>query len=200
MKQMTKPADYANLYKNFSQQNPTGFKNFLQYTKFGEWVLGAEKETIAPDELIVVNHMSLQHGVIGWQDQSKVYDTLVPLTERAPDIADLPPIPESKNPKISNGYVKQMSLQAAFLDDKTKIQYSGSSKGCLGFMLRLMELMGTEIERHPDFPNPVLSLVPSFYLHPTYGKTFKPDFKEVDWASSNLELMSSVGRIADDLM
>jgi hypothetical protein len=98
------------------------------------------------------------------------------------------PIPDQHNDKSMNGYSLQYSFDGAFVDDGLEFRCNGASAGMKNFVHDLLADISANITKHPDYPNPVISLFADSYDHKTWGETYVPKYKLIGWANDLFEI------------
>jgi hypothetical protein len=194
--------EYANLYrKRAAQMGGTGGnKKFLNFKKYGAWELGMEAEEISPEQHLAINFTSIKHGVIGWKKKEKVWDELVALDQvptTAAELQERDPIVKDDNNDPS-GYFYQYAVDGAFIDGGLEIRINGSSTGFKNFIHRIMSDIASNLPKHPDYPNPVISLKVSHYEHKTWGRTYTSDYDLIGWCNDVFEMYEAPKAITDE--
>lgn len=173
---------------NVQQSIPVaGGEPILRMGRDGIWVFGAENLEVEEGSLWAVNPLSLKHGWICWKKRpqgskekaEKYADILVPMHEPKPAFAALPSYDDGE-------WSEQTSITLRCMngtDEGTQTDYKPSSIGGANQMREFIAAIMKQLDTDPDHPVPVVSLESSSYNHQTWGKTYTPVLRIVEWVS-----------------
>jgi hypothetical protein len=163
---------------------------YMIFTKFGEWVYGAEKQEVEEDSIWALNTDAIGHGWIAW-DQDNTSNG--PTGEMMVSAALASPL-ESSLPQVKGSWAKCISFSMVCTDGEdvgTQVLWKSSSLGARKEWSRVIQLI---IERAAlieagDAPAgsgyPLVKLAPDSYVHKTYGKTYTPVIEVVGWVTKD---------------
>ena len=159
-----------------------GNELFARFTKFGEWVYGADGTEVEEGSIWAVNPNGFQHGFIAWdQDNTSggpTGEVLVPATQ---------PMPlEEELPAVSGSWSKCVGVQLRCTtgeDEGVQIVWKGNSHGARKAYAGLLQELIAQIGKDPENPVALVSLGADSYVHKQYGKIFSPVIDVVGWAS-----------------
>lgn len=174
----------------------------LRLGRDGKWVFGAENLEPEEGSRWAVNPLSLRHGIVCWKvvpqgskESPELFGKhLVSATQPKP--APTQAHDKNGNPVDHNAHPWADVIGVDFKcisgeDDGEQVIYEPSSTGGLNAMSDLMDAVLKAIDEHPERPVAIIELESDHYNHKTYGKTYIPKFKIVDWVS-----MDGVGAAA----
>lgn len=153
----------------------------------GMWLFGADNIEVEKGSQWAANPLSLKHGWINWkkvpqgskEKPEKFGEILVAMHEPKPLLSSLP--------VYENGeWLEQTSITFRCLtgeDEGTQSDYKPSSVGGANAMKDLIAAIMKQLDEDPEFPVPLIEFGSSSYQHKTYGKTYTPELKIVDWLS-----------------
>lgn len=178
------------ILKQVAQASGSGGKNFIKFTKQGEFLMGIDADDITGDQC-AFNVASIETGFIGWEDGSVKDEIMVPLGQagKLPVKASLPEIPDGEG----NGWSAQLTIDIKMIGSGDEGLLKGSSGG---FIRRFSEFMGEVYgakapdgrERIEDLNQiPVVQLDCGGYKHKKYGWINEPKFVLVDWLDAEGE-------------
>lgn len=156
---------------------------FLTLDKGGNgWYYGQERITVDPKAEVAVNLRTLQHGWVAWGEGAITGEEMVSIG------APMPPMPA----QISAPWKAQMSAELHFIsgaDAGTTVLYKTPSDGGLKFYKALVnairqQLRVVKAQTDPSAPRPVIPIIrlaSDFYMHPKFGKTYKPLLEILRW-------------------
>lgn len=164
-----------------------GGEPILRMGKDGVWVYGAENTEVEKGSEWAANPFSLMHGWINWKQvpqgskekPEKFGEILVPMTEPKPAFSSLPVYEGGE-------WAEQTSITFRCLsgdDEGTQSDYKPSSVGGSNAMKELIAAVMDQLDKDPAHPVPVVVFGSAHYQHKTWGKTYVPDIKIVDWVS-----------------
>lgn len=166
----------------------------LRLGRDGKWVFGAENLEPEEGSRWAVNPLSLRHGIVCWKvipqgskESPELFGKhLVSATQPKP--APTQAHDKNGNPVDHNAHpwadVIGVDLRCVSGEDEgEQVIYEPSSTGGLNAMSDLMDAVLKAIDEHPDRPVAIIELESDHYNHKTYGKTYIPKFKIVDWVS-----------------
>ncbi len=175
----------ANLAKGLTQSSQnaaSGGGSFMQFTKFGEWVWGAEKTEVEEEAIWAIHPQGFQHGWIGWGDKKhntskkKLGEILVAATQ---------PLPlEDTLDEIQGSWAQQISMQMICLsgfDKGVKVCFNSSSMGGRNAYAAIINEVVAKITAGGDDVCPVVTLGASSYDHKDHGKIFTPVMEISGW-------------------
>jgi hypothetical protein len=137
----------------------------------GIWVYG--QEGVELDTNIVLNPQSFTHGLIAWGDSVVLGERMVPVSQPAPQIQDLP--------AVAKPYDVQLAFEAAIPGLNTQLIYKTTAHGGKEFVGKVAQAIVEQLSSDPGHPVPEMELTSSSYQHKSWGRIFKPVFKIVAW-------------------
>ena len=160
-----------------------GAENYMKFTKFGEWVFGAENTETEEGSKWAVNPNGFQHGYICWgiegtpAEGTNLGEMLVPATQPMPLESDLP-VYENGN------WSKCIAVSMVCLDGEDEgiqVQWKANSHGGRKAYTQLLQAVIQQLQASAAEPVAVVSLEASSYDHKKYGKIFTPVLKVTGW-------------------
>lgn len=178
------PAAIANMATGLaaSATSVSDGSNFMKFTKFGEFLYGADSIEVEPESDWAVNPMGFGQGWIAWGDKAHGTDgkmlgeTMVGAGEA------MPPQPAP----VEGAWAEQRALQLACAtgeDKGTQCLFKTSSHGGKKAYAALVLQVVKKIQAGESDIVPVVKLTADSYTHPTYGKIFTPTFEVVSWTT-----------------
>jgi len=161
-----------------------GGEPILRMGKDGIWIYGAENIEVEKGSKWAVNPLSLQHGYICWkkipegskEKPEKLGEVLVSMFEDKPVKAGLP--------DYGHPWVEQTSVGLRCIsgeDEGEQTEYKPSSVGGSNAMKAIIGAIMAQLDKDPEHPVPVVLLQSDSYIHSTWGKTYTPEIKIIDW-------------------
>ena len=175
----------ANLAKGLAQSSQDAASNdgsFMKFTKFGEWVWGAENTEVEEDAVWAIHPQGFQHGWIGWGDKAhntskkKLGEILVDATHPLPLEATLG--------DIQGSWAQQISMQLICLsgfDKGVKVCFGSSSLGGRNVYASVLNEVVAKINDGGADVCPVVTLTNTSYDHKDHGKIFTPVMEVTGW-------------------
>lgn len=187
------PALVAGLRRTVENNPVRGDGAYLSFGKDGTWTFGAENLEITDEDQFIVDVESLSTGYVCWTDYSKQELLTKKKNEKlgvkmltiAQGEVDYATLPDHGWP-----WRKQVSFRGRFLNDPyagRAAVYETSSGGgddaYAALTAAIMAKLQADVQGGSELAiYPIVSMKSSFYMHKTYGKTYKPVFDIVAWA------------------
>lgn len=180
------PANITNMAAALAQSSVNagaagGGELYLMFTKFGEWVFGAEKTETEEGSQWAVNPEGFTHGWQAWdQDNTSngpTGEVMVPATQPMPAEADLP--------DVKGKWAKAIGVQMRCLngeDEGVQVLWKANSLGARKAYAEILQAVVTRIQNGHSDVVPVVELKADNYNHKTYGKIFTPLVDVVGWS------------------
>jgi hypothetical protein len=198
------PGLLAGLRRTVENAPTRGEGAYLSFGKDGMWSFGAENNEIADDDRFVIDIESLATGYVCWTDYSKEELLRKKKNEKLGTkmlLISQGEVDYSTLPDHGWDWRKQVGFRGRFLNDpyagKVAVFESSSGGGDDAFsavtaaiMQKLQSDVASGIAAEDLALYPVIRFANTFYMHKTYGKTYKPVFDIVGWANKD-------GRMAD---
>ena len=155
--------------------------------KNGEYLYGAEDELIPLGTRFIANMPGLRVGWKRWSAGRVTDDLLELLADGVPprrrsDLGDLDQglweLDDRKQPRDPWQFTNELVLRG--LETGDEFVFATSSKGGLGAVGELCKAYGRLYRQKPGLL-PVVELQADHYNHKTFGKTYYPVLKLVDW-------------------
>ena len=164
-------------------QSSTGGRDILKLDRGnGSWVYGVNSTILGDNEIVLVNPASFIHGWIAWGEGVIEGEVMTSVANPMPTMAELPPLPVSKDPDEKIAWAAQMGFQAA-LTDGTQLIYKANSMGGREFIGELATNIGDRMGVDESTPVPAILLSNTFYKHTKWGRVYKPAYVITDWLS-----------------
>lgn len=197
------PGLLAGLKRTVENAPPRGEGSYLSFGKDGLWSFGAENNEITDEDRFLIDIESLATGFVCWTDYTKeellrkkknekLGVKMLLISQGEVDYDTLP----------DHGWEwrRQVGFRGRFMNDpyagKAAIFESSSGGGDDAFAAitsAIMQKLQADIAAGVDPSElalyPVVKFANTSYIHKTYGKTYKPVFDIVGWATKD-------GRIA----
>jgi len=163
-----------------SASSATDGTNFMKFTKFGEYLYGADSIEVEEDSEWAINPMGFGHGWIAWGDEahgnegSMLGEVMGPAGQ---------PIPRQPDP-VEGSWAEQRALQLACVsgeDEGTQCLFKTSSIGGKKAYASLVLAVVKKIKAGDPEIVPIVTLSADSYTHAKYGKIFTPEFEVVRW-------------------
>ena len=154
---------------------------FIEMTKQGEWLYGADDTEADAASEWVVNTASFFVGFQAWDEDGELLGEETALVTEHPIIkADLDDVGAPWKPMI--GF---QLLAIAGADKGTQAIYGTTSKGGIKAVNQLMKELVNRVKagKHNGKLTPVIGLENDSYKHKKYGKIFTPVLEVIDWIS-----------------
>lgn len=196
------PANVANMAAALAQsQAAAGANNtgelYMRFTKFGEWLFGAENVEAQDGSVWAVNPQGFQHGWIAWnQDNTSGGprgERMVPATQPMPAEMDLP--------EVDGEWSKCVAVQLRCTngeDEGVQTIWKANSHGGRKAYASLLAEVIAQLGENPEAPVALVELKSDSYTHKTYGKIFSPELEVVGWASMDGEAAEKPAAIEVD--
>jgi len=182
-------ASIASALRKTTEIVATNQKQYVKYTKYGEWVYGQDDTEIDSKEQWAVNPIAAGIGFVGWGDKEHGNEG-TPLGEHfAHPVAGEPILEEETLDEIDGKWLQAIKLEFKNLEDKTELVWKANSTGARNAYKSVMEKVADRLEAENAFCVPVVTMGKSHYNHTKYGKIFTPLLEVVAWADmqGNLE-------------
>lgn len=161
-----------------------GGEPIMRMGRDGKWIYGAENIEVEKGSEWAVNPLSLQHGFICWkkipdgskEKPEKLGEVLVSMFEDKPLKSSLP---DYGHPWAEQTCVTLRCVSGE--DEGEQTEYKPSSVGGGNAMKDLIGSIMKQLDTDGEHPVPIVVLESSHYQHNTYGKTYTPVLKIVDW-------------------
>lgn len=193
------PGFLAGLRRTVESAPPRGEGSYLSFGKDGLWSFGAENNEITDDDRFLLDVESLATGFVCWTDYSKEELLKKKRNEKlgvrmltiAQGEVDYGTLPDYNWP-----WRRQVGFKGRFMNDpyagKVAVFESSSGGGDDAFaavtsavMAKLQADVASGIDGAELAIYPVVKFSNTFYMHKTYGKTYKPVFDIVGWATKD---------------
>jgi hypothetical protein len=162
----------------------SGMDAFMKFSKFGEWIYGAENVEVEEGSVWAVNPLGFQHGWTAWgtkahgTDGQNVGEVMVPSTQ---------PMPLEENlPVVKGEWSKAVGIQMRCTngeDEGVQVMFKTNSYGGRKAYAALLQAVVARITSGATECMPLVALKADSYQHKTYGKIFNPIIEVVGWAS-----------------
>jgi hypothetical protein len=191
------PGLMAGLRRTVENAPQRGEGSYLSFGKDGLWSFGAENHEIADDDRFLIDIESLATGAVCWTDYSKEELLRKKKNEKlgvkmlliSQGEVDFNTLPDHGWP-----WRKQVGFRGRFMNDpyagKIAVYESSSGGGDDAFaavtsaiMLKLQSDVAAGITDLALYP--LVKFSNTFYIHKTYGKTYKPVFDIVGWCTKD---------------
>jgi hypothetical protein len=197
------PSFLAGLKRTVENTPVRGEGAYFSFGKDGLWSFGAEDLEVTDEDRFLIDLESLSTGFVCWTDYSK--EDLLKKKKNEKLGARMLPISQGEVdydtlPDHSWPWKRQVAFAGRFLNDPYagKIAKFESSSGggddafaavTSAIFARLQDQVSQGVDPSAIALYPVVKLSNTHYMHKTYGKTYKPVFDIVGWATKD-------GRIA----
>jgi hypothetical protein len=188
------PANITSMAAALSQSSVAagaagGGELYMQFTKFGEWVYGAEKEETEEGSQWAINPAGFSHGFIAW-DQGN--------TSNGPTgevmVSATQPMPLEENlPDVKGKWAKAIGVQLRCVsgeDEGAQSVWKANSLGARKTYAEILQAVVARIGEGVDTVVPLVELKNDSYTHKTYGKIFTPVVEIVGWATMEGEAVA----------
>ena len=193
------PGLLAGLKRTVENAPPRGEGSYLSFGKDGLWSFGAENNEITDEDQFIIDIESLATGFVCWTDYSKeellrkkknekLGVKMLLISQGEVDYNTLP----------DHGWEwrRQIGFRGRFLNDpyagKVAVYESSSGGGDDAFaavtsavMMKLQADIAAGVAPEELALYPVVKFSNTFYMHKTYGKTYKPVFDITAWAQKD---------------
>jgi len=155
--------------------------------KNGEYLFGTDQEEIPEGSRFIANMAGLRIGWKHWSDKRVTDERMGPLAEgyRPPARHELDDFDQSKwelddkrQPRDPWQQTNELVLRG--LETGDEFVFATSGKGGIGAIGELCKVYGRLYRQKPGMA-PVIELSSDHYNHKTFGKTYFPVLKLVDW-------------------
>ena len=157
----------------------TASVSFLKFSKNGQWLFGADEDTLEDGEVLYVNASTFVAGSILWAD-GKVQDQ------------DVQPISNRNALRQIDGADAFLGVNFRTMEDGEDLQFHPSSHGGKKFISKLMKAVGLGLKEHGVDKIAMVTLSNDSYKHQKFGKIYTPEFTLVGWADSNGEAIKKL--------
>jgi len=176
--------------KNTIKGAPTATDFTALKLKNGRWIYGAANTQINKKSTWLFDPRTVEHGWICWKQREQgdtgkasppLGERMVPFSQPKPLEADLPFFAEGR---WDSQYLIKVTC---FSGDEagTELLYKSSADGMQKELVKLLVAIEQRILAGEEAVFPVVKLRYDDYNHPTWGQTFTPVFKIVDWLKAN---------------
>lgn len=165
----------------------TGQSGVLQFTKHGDWVFGAEKTEVTPDDLFAVNPSSFVTGYICWAKDEKQWKN-GPIDEVSVPLGQTTPLKHELKQHEGGDWQEMSGFSFRFTEGQFKGKegkFTTTSRGGMTAVRGLMDALIARLDTDDVLIVPVVSPGADFYIHKTWGKTWTPVLDIEDWADMN---------------
>ncbi len=187
------PANVMNMATALAQSASQAGANaandpYMKFSKFGEWVYGAENTEVEEGSIWAVNPLGFAHGYTAWgtkehgTDGQNVGEVMVPATQPMPQEGNLPP--------VKGEWSKAIGIQMRCTngeDEDVQVMFKSNSYGGRKAYAAILQAVVARITTGNPECMPLVKLGADSYLHKTYGKIFTPVLEVVGWASHDAE-------------
>lgn len=180
------PANITNMAAALAQSSVNagaagGGELYMMFTKFGEWVYGAEKTEVEEGSQWAINPEGFTHGWQAWDQDNTSNgpsgEVMVPATQPMPSEADLP--------AVSGKWAKAIGVQMRCIsgeDEGLQVLWKANSLGARKAYAEILQQVVIRIQAGKTDVVPVVELEADNYTHKTYGKIFTPAVNIVGWS------------------
>lgn len=182
-------ASIASALRKTTEVIATNQKQYVKYTKYGEWVYGQDDTEIDSKQQWAVNPLAAGIGFVGWGDKEHGNEG-TPLGEHfAHPVAGEPILEQETLDEIDGQWLPAIKMEFKNLEDKTELVWKANSTGARNAYKTVMEKVADRLEAENAYCVPVVTMGKSHYQHTKYGKIFTPLLEVVAWADmqGNLE-------------
>ena len=154
----------------------------MKYTKFGEWLYGADNIEVEEGSEWAINPQGFGHGWIAWGDNA--HGTEGEMLGEVMGSASAP-MPAQPDP-VEGSWAEQRAMQMACIsgeDAGTQALFKTSSLGGKKMYSRIVMEIVKKINAGALDIVPVVNLTADSYPHTKYGKIFTPDYEIVRWTT-----------------
>ena len=193
------PAFLAGLKRTVETAPVRGEGSYFSFGKDGLWSFGAENTEVTDEDRFLIDIESLSTGYVCWTDYSKeellkkkknekLGVRMLPISQGEVDYDTLP----------DHGWDwrRQVGFAGRFINEPLagKVAKFESSSGggddafsavSAAVFARLQEQVAAGVDPAEIALYPVVKLSNTHYMHKTYGKTYKPVFDIVGWATKD---------------
>ena len=157
-------------------------QQFMKFTKFGEFVFGADNIEVEPGSEWAINPQGFGHGWIAWGDAA--HGTEGEMLGGVMASAS-GPMPAQPGP-VEGTWSEQRAIQLACVsgeDAGVQALFKANSLGGKKMYARIVMEVVKRINAGQLDIVPVVHLTADSYQHTKYGKIFTPDYKLVRWTT-----------------
>lgn len=170
------------------QDAPSGGGAYLSFGKDGQWAFGTDRKVVDPEnDIAILNVLGVQAGYVCWSDypkeekkkNTKLGERMAPVTQ---------PIDPSTLPETGWEWRAQQGGEFKFVEGAhtgTQVKFVTSSQGGIERFAALIDAVTERISQGTPYFFPLVALDGDHYIHPSWGKTYKPLFDIVGWADVN---------------
>ncbi len=188
----TKAKELTAQYEDFAEETSNLQKDFLKFTKQGQFVHGTEEISVDDVEEFAVNMSTLARGFICWKS-NEVVDEQMSLVSAKGKIDKKDLIDHGPYEGDMDGWNDQAQVDMRSLESGMEMLFKTSSRGGLNAISAISKEFANQLKLGPnEMPCPVVTLEPGFYKHKEFGKIFFPKFIIKRWVPlSELELKAA---------
>jgi hypothetical protein len=178
-------------FANFADREGGPDGAFLKFTR-GIWTIGADAETVKPEERFAALVAEMQHGYTKWVD-SKVADrAMIRVADGfAPARAELGDTDEANWPVGPNGredpWTFTIALPLLGIEDEQRLIFTTSSSGGRRALGKLSGAFAMQRRRVPGTEYPIVELGCDSYRHDKFGIVQRPLFRIVEWVAAEAD-------------
>ena len=158
---------------------------YLRFLQDGSWVFGSDSVDVT-DEKVAVNPLSIQIGWTCWTDHKAEHGKTLKNECLGEDMVGLgeAQTPKRELPDYGWPWREQVSVDVKVLTGPSKghqLTYKTSSVGGLRALNALIDQIMLQIDEDPAHIVPQVELGGDHYNHKTWGRTYTPELRIVDW-------------------
>ena len=188
-----KAKELAAQYDNFADETSNLQKEFMKFTKEGQFMHGSEEQVVNDTEEFALNLSTLAKGFICWKvnevvdEQMKLVSTPGESIQKE-DLDDHGPYEKEKD-----GWRAQAQFDLRSLETGVEMLFKTSSKGGLNAISSISKEFASKLKLLPsEMPVPIVTLEPGYYKHKEFGKIWFPKFIIQRWVLlSEVELKAA---------
>ena len=188
-----KAKELAAQYAGFADETSNRQREFLKFTKQGQFVHGAEEKVIDDVEEFAFNMSTLARGFICWKSNEVVDEQMCLVSTPGGTIKKDDLIDHGPYDSDMDGWRDQAQVDLRSLDNGMEMLFKTSSRGGLNAISAVSKEFAGKLKLEPkEMPVPIITLEAGFYKHKEFGKIFFPKFNIARWvALSEVELKAA---------
>jgi hypothetical protein len=158
--------------------------SMLQFKREGSgtWLFGMKKTVVEDDSLWGVNPLTFKWGSVGFSNDNKAHERLVPVNQPKPEVMELPDMGFEWRDQMTVN-MKCVSGTDAGVEVVFKTATDGGIKAVVGLIDVVRDRFNAG--EHGGKVVPIVRLEKDSYPHGQYGRIWFPVLTIVDWMSLN---------------
>ena len=187
-----KAKELAAQYDDFADETSNLQKEFMKFTKQGQFIHGIDEQVIESDEEFAFNMSTLARGFICWKS-NEVIDEQMSLVSAPGKVEKDSLTDHGPYDSDMDGWRDQAQVDLRSLDNGVEMLFKTSSRGGLNAISAVSKEFAGKLKLEPkELPVPIITLEAGFYKHKEFGKIFFPKFNIQRWVLlSELELKAA---------